>query len=115
MSHDNRTVSFDLGSSWNITSHPTSHALSDGTSVGTLSRYKAVSTEAVPVASLPELDVPRSEVWGDRWQEWGIPNQRDALGSKQCVWLPVLDIRVGSELYLQTFMRDGVTFKTAQQ
>ena len=115
MSHDNRTVSFDLGSSWNITSHPTSHALSDGTSVGTLSRYKAVSTEAVPVASLLELDVQRSELWGGRWQEWGIPNQRDALGSKQCIWSPGLDITVGSGLYLQTFMRHGVTFKTTQQ
>ena len=66
MSDYNRTVSFDLGSSWNIASHPTSHALSDGTSVGTLSRYQAVSTEAVPVASLPELDVHRSELWGGR-------------------------------------------------
>ena len=49
-----------------FTSHPTSRALSDGTSVGTLSRYQAVSTEAVPVASLPELDVHRSELWGGR-------------------------------------------------
>ena len=114
MSHDNRTVSFDLGSSWNITSHPTSHALSDGTSVGTLSGYEAVSTEAVPVASLPELDVPRSEVWGDRRQEWGIPNQRDALGSKQCIWSPGLDITVGIRLYRQTFMRNRVAFKIAQ-
>ena len=83
--------------------------------MGTLSIYKVVRTEAVPVASLPELDVPRSEVWGDRRQEWGIPNQRDALGAKPCIWLPGLDITVGSGLYLQTFMRHGVTFKTTQQ
>ena len=115
MSHDNRTVSFDLGSSWNITSHPTSHALSDGTSVGTLSRYEAVSTMAVTVASLPELDMHKSELWGGRQQEWDILNQRDALGSKQCIWSPGLDITAGSGLYLQTFMRHGVTFKTTQQ
>ena len=115
MSHDNRTVFFDLDSSWNITSHPTSLALSDGTSVGTLSRYKVVRTEAVPVASLPELGVHKSELSRGRGQEWGIPNQRDALGAKPCIWLPGLDITVGSGLYLQTFMRHGVTFKTTQQ
>ena len=104
-----------MGSFWNITSCPTSHALSDGIISGALSRYQAVSIEAVPVASLPKLDVHKSELWGGRRQEWGIPNQRDALGAKQCVWLPGLDIRVGSELYLQTFMRDRVAFKTAQQ
>ncbi|XP_017911794.1 PREDICTED: multidrug resistance-associated protein 4-like [Capra hircus] len=60
---------------------PTSHALSDGSSVGTLSRYQAVSIEAVPVASLTELDMHRSELQGVRRQEWGIPNQRDVLGS----------------------------------
>ena len=114
MSHDNRTVFFDLDSSWNITSHPTSHALSDGTSVGHWVD-QAVSTEAVPVAPLLELDVHRSELWEGRWQEWGIPNQRDALGAKPCIWLPGLDITVGSGLYLQTFMRHGVTFKTTQQ
>ena len=114
MYDDNRTVFFDLDSSWNITSHTTSHALSNGTSVGTLSRYQAISTEAVPVASVPELDVHRSEVWGGRRQEWVILNQRDALGSKQCIWSPVLDITVGCGLYLQTFMRNGVTFKIAQ-
>ena len=114
MSDDNRTVSFDLGGSWNIASHPTLHALSDGTSVGTLSRYQAVSTEAVPVASLPELDVHRSELWGGRWWEWGIPNRRDALGSKQYIWFPGLDITVGSGLYMKTFMRNKVTFKIAQ-
>ena len=59
----------------------TSHALSDGSSVGTLSRYQAVSIEAVPVASLTELDMHRSELQGVQQQEWGIPNQRDALGS----------------------------------
>ena len=82
--------------------------------MGTLSRYQAVSIEAAPVASLTELDMHRSELQGVRQQEWGIPNQRDALGSKQCVWSPGLDI-TGSRLYLQTFMRDGVAFKIAQQ
>ena len=61
MSKDNSTISFDfLGSFWNITSYPTSHALSDGIISGTLRRYQAVSTKAVPVASLPKLDVPPS-------------------------------------------------------
>ena len=92
----------------------TSHALSGGIISGALSRYQAVSTEAVPVASLPELDVHRSELWGGRWWEWGIPNRRDALGSKQYIWFPGLDITVGSGLYMKTFMRNKVTFKIAQ-
>ena len=83
--------------------------------VGTLSRYQAVSIEAVLVACNPKLGVHKSELWGGRWQECGIPNPRYALGSKQCIWSPGLDIIVGSGLYLQTFMRYGVTFKTAQQ
>ena len=67
MPTDNGTVSFDyLGSFWNTTSQPTAHTLSDGISVGTLSRYQAVSIEAVPVASLTELDMHRSELWGGR-------------------------------------------------
>ena len=49
--------------------------------MGTLSRYQAVSIEAVPVASLTELDMHRSELQAVQQQEWGIPNQRDALGS----------------------------------
>ena len=115
MSKDNSTISYDfLGSFWNTTSCPTSHALSDEIISGALSRYQAVSTEAVPVASLPELGVHKSELSGGRGQEWGIPNQRDALRSKQCVWSPGLDI-TGSRLYLQTFMRNGVAFKIAQQ
>lgn len=44
----------------------------------------------MPVASLPKLDVQKSEPWGGRRQEWGIPSQRDALGCKQCVWSPGL-------------------------
>ena len=56
MFKDNSTISFDfLGSFWNITSCPTSHALSDGIISGTLRRYQAVSIEAVPVASHPKL------------------------------------------------------------
>ena len=82
--------------------------------MGTLSRYQAVSTKAVTVASIPELDMHKSELWGGRQQEWGILNQRDALGSKQCMWSPGLDIIVGSRLYLQTFMRNRVTFKIVQ-
>ena len=67
MSKDNSTISFDfLGSFWNITSYPTSHASSDGIISGTLRRYQAVSIEAVPVASLPKLDVHKSELWGGR-------------------------------------------------
>ena len=69
---------------------------------------------AVTVASLPELDMHKSELWGGRQQEWGILNQRDALGSKQCIWSPGLDITVGIRLYLQTFMRNRVAFKIAQ-
>ena len=41
MSKDNSTISFDfLGSFWNITSYPTSHALSDGIISGALRRYQ---------------------------------------------------------------------------
>ena len=86
-----------------------------GSSMGTLSRYQAVSIEAVLVACNPKLGVHTHELWGGRWQECGIPNPRYALGSKQCIWSPGLDITVGNGLYLQTFMRYGVTFKTAQQ
>ena len=77
MSKDNSTISFDfLGSFWNITSYPTSHALSDGIISGALRRYQAVSIEAVPVVSHPKLDMLRSELWGGRRQEWGILSSR---------------------------------------
>ena len=85
--------------------------MSDGIISRALSRYQAVSTEAVPVASLPKLGMHKSELWRGRQQEWGILNQKDALGSKQCVWFPGLDITVGSRLYTQYLMNDGVAFK----
>ena len=65
----NGTVSSDyLGSFWNTTSQSTAHTLSDGISVGTLSRYQTVNIEAVPVVSL-EQDMHRSEFWGGRQQQ----------------------------------------------
>ena len=78
MSYDIGTVSFDfLDSFWNMTPAPTtSHTVSDGSSVGTLSRYQAMS-----VASLTELGIQRSELQGVQRQEWNILNQSYALGS----------------------------------
>ena len=70
MPTDNGTVSFDyLGSFWNTTSQPTAHTLSDGISVGTLSRYQTVTIEAVPVVSFLEQDMHKSEFWAGRQQQ----------------------------------------------
>ena len=44
----------------------TPHALSDGIISGALTRYQAVSIEAVLVVSLPKLDVPPSGKADDR-------------------------------------------------
>lgn len=66
----------------NITPFPHFHALSDGPSVGTLSRYQAVSTETVPVASLTKMDMERSELKESNERSGASPT-RDALGSAQ--------------------------------
>ena len=82
MSYDNGTVSFDfLDSFWNVTPSPYFTCIVRWIISGDIAFNQAVSIEAVPVALLTELDMHRSELQAVQQQEWGIPNQRDALGS----------------------------------
>ena len=120
MSYDIRTVCFDfLDSFWNVT---TAHLPSHFTCIvrwiisGDIKqiRYQAVSIEAVPVASLIELDIQRSELQGVQGQEWGIPNHRNTLGSSSVASCLDQSNSVGSQLHLQTLMRHWLNSKTTQ-
>ena len=74
-----------------------------------LGRYQTVSIEAGPLASLPSWTCSGVSS-GEADDRRGLPNQRGALGSRQCDRSSGLEHHKGSGTYLQTFVRDWVTF-----
>ena len=82
-----------------------------GSSVGTLNRYQTVSTEAVPVASLP---------WAEHAQNWALWRQMTGVGDcqpKGCSRLQAVQLVTGQEHLSRKqappaeFVRDRVTIQ----